>query len=518
MWAMLTLWSCTWSRAPGPAPLVEAVKPIRVVGQPADGLVTWLDLTIRAGSAHDPIGQEGLAWHTANLLREGGAGGRDKAAVDALLYRLGTDVEVMVDRELISLRVRCLTEDLPEVTDLLGDMLLEPALDASALERLAGSSRTALETGIAESDEGLGMAALDGWLFSGHRYAHPPQGRAGVLETLTVDDVQDFLDARYVRPAAVLGVSGPMIGADGAVRDDAPGSASVTALAGRLSEGLAPTLYTDATPRAVDTIEGREVLIIEKETDAVGAHIGQVTSLRRDHPDWPAMLLAMTAFGEHRQSHGRLYRAFRKQRGLNYGSYAYIESYRQDGWAREQETATGRVQNPFYVWLRPMSDDNALFAVKGAVRMLEQLHEEGLQEAEFEQMRTYLVGRVALWAASPERRLGWAVEARVMGWPDPIETLPAALRALDRESVHRAIQQHLDPTALRIVLVAGDAEALAAKIRPQADGREYPPTPIVYEGTPPASGSPQAAEDDAISQYDLDARQVIILSSEELFR
>lgn len=518
MWAMLALWSCTWTRAPGPAPMVEAAKPIRLVGQPADGQVTWLDLTIRAGSAHDPVGQEGLAWHTANLLREGGAGGRDKAAVDALLYRLGTDVEVMVDRELISLRVRCLTEDLPEVTDLLGDMLLEPSLDEAALARLVGSAQTALETGIAESDEGLGMAAMDSWLFAGHRYAHPPQGRAGVLETLTVDDVRNFLDARYIRPAAVLGVAGPMIGVDGAVRSDAPGADAITALAGRLSAGLAPTLYTDVTPRAVDVVEGREVLIIEKETEAVGAHIGQVTSLRRDHPDWPAMLLAMTAFGEHRQSHGQLYRAFRAQRGLNYGSYAYIESYRPDGWSREQETSTGRVQNSFYMWLRPMSSENALFAVKGAVRMLEQLHAEGLEASEFERMRTYMVGRVALWAASPERRLGWAVEAQVMGWPDPIETLPAALRALDRASVHRAIQEHLDPEDLRIVLVAGDAEALAAKIRPPAEGSEYPATPIVYEGTPPASGSPQAAEDEAISQYDLDARQVTILTSEELFR
>ncbi|MFT4976307.1 MAG: zinc protease [Myxococcota bacterium] len=518
---LLGLWACTWSRAPGPAPLAVAAEPVRVVGQPAGALITWIDVTLRAGSAHDPIGEEGLAWHTAELLRQGGAGGRDEQAVEALLYRLGTDVEVMVDRELVSLRVRCLTEDLPQITDLLGDMLLEPELDEAVLSRLTADSLAYLEATIAEDDESLGMAALESWLFTGHRYSHQPRGRAGVVEGLSVADIERFRAQRYVRPALVLGVAGPMIAEDGTLSVDAPGGAEVAALAARLTAGIPAELYEDVTPRAVDTIDGRELLIIEKETDAVGMHFGHVTALRRDHPDWPAMLLATTALGEHRQSHGRLYRALRGARGLNYGSYAYIEAYRQDGWSREQETATGRVQNPFYVWLRPTTPTNAAFALKAAVSMVDDFVAEGLGEEEFETIRSYLAGRVALWAASPERRLGWAVEAAVMDWPDPVATLPAQLGALDRESVNAAIRQHIDSSRLRIVAVTGDAAALAAAVGERAEkssSGEDPNTTIVYEGTPPAAGSEQAAEDDAHAHYDLGVRQVTILNTEELFR
>lgn len=515
------LWACTWTRAPGPAPMVVAAQPVAVVGQQTGGLITWLDLTVRAGSAHDPVGYEGLAWHTASLLRQGGAGGRDEQAVEDLLYTLGTDIEVMVDRELVSFRVRCLTEDLPEVTDLLGDMLLEPELDAAVLGRLTGESAAYLETQVAENDEELGMAAMESWLFTGHPYGHLPRGRAGVVETLSAADVSGFVSDRYVRPAMALGVAGPMIGEDGAIDVGAPGGEAVAALAARLSEGFSPALYEDVTPRAVDTVSGRELLVIEKETDAVGVHIGQVTTLRRDHPDWPAMQLAMTAFGEHRQSHGRLYRALRAKRGLNYGSYAYIEAYRQDGWSREQETGTGWVQNPFYIWLRPTTPENAPFATKAAVSMLEQLVAEGLSEDEFAQMRDYLRGRVALWAATPERRLGWAVEAAVMGWPDPIETLPAALDGLSREAVNAAIARHLAPEDLRIVAVSGAPTEYAAAVSEMAEKEmtgEVSGTPIVYEGTPPAPGSAQAAEDVTFAGYDLGVRQVTILSTEELFR
>lgn len=511
-------WACTWVRAPGPAPLVEAAGPIDVIGHPQDGVITWLDLTIHAGSAYDPIGQEGLAWHTASLLRQGGAGQRTGPEVDALLERLGTDVEVVVDRELVSFRTRCLTEDVDTVASVLADMIVAPQLDAVVLERLRDASAIWLGQQLAEDDERLGMAVFESWLFAGHRYAHPPRGRAGVMDTISVADVQRFVADRYVRPAVVFGVAGSMIGADGAVMADVPGGAAVQQLIARLSAGLATKLSPDVTPRAVDTIAGREALIVDKDTAGVGVHIGHVTTLHRGHPDWPAMLLAMTAFGEHRQSHGRLYQALRRDRGLNYGSYAYIESYRQDGWSREQETGTGRLQNPFVIWLRPIRPENAVFAVKAALRMLTVFHQEGLEEDEFLQMQQYLTGRVALWAATPGRRLGWAVEAAAMGWPDPIETLPSALAALDRETVNAAIARHLDPDNLRMVLVSDNASALSEILRGPDTEDEDLQTPIVYEGTPPAAASEQALEDEAIARDNLMVRQVTVLPTKELFQ
>src|SRR5690606_17829205 len=85
-------------------------------------------------------------------------------------------------------------------------------------------------------------------------------------------------------------------------------------------------------------VEDRRLLFVETGTDVVGFRLGAPTDLRRDDPDYPALFLAFTAFGAHRQSFGTLFREVRGARGLNYGTYAYIEPYaeRSDGPQPEQ--------------------------------------------------------------------------------------------------------------------------------------------------------------------------------------
>ncbi|MEL6342552.1 MAG: pitrilysin family protein [Myxococcota bacterium] len=508
-WIWLSL-SCTWTRAPGPVPRDVATGPIETVTVPAAGPITWLEVTVRAGSAHDPIGKEGLSALTAELMRQGGAGGRSPSEVEDLLYTLGADIGVQVDREMIRFHARCLTEDLDEMADLMGDILLEPALDTDTLRRLQGEASEWLQRGLANNDERLGGAVFDDWVFSGHPYGHPTAGRGGVVETLTREDVEDFRAKRFIRAASVFGVAGGMLGEDGAIVADAPGASAVRGLQRRLTAGLAPMLYSDVTPRAVAPVAGRSLLVVEKDTAATGIHFGHPTRLRRDHPDWPAMVLAMTALGEHRQSHGRLYQSLRATRGLNYGDYAYIEVHRQAGWSSEQATASGRLQNPFLVWLRPVTVDNGPFALKAAVGMVEAFVEEGLTEAEFERMQAYLSGRIALWAADPGRRLGWSVEAALMGWPDPIESLPPRVAALTRDEVNQAIQKHIRPEDLKIVVVTGDGQGFIDRLGEV--------TPIVYSGSSPLPGSEQAMFDEAMAGRALELVSDQVVPTEELFR
>jgi len=497
---MFALTACVGARYPQGHKAFEAAQgPVVVVHQPSPSDLTHFEILVRAGSAHDPVGQEGLAHLTARLLREGGAGTRSPAAVEAVLYRMGTNIEVVVDREMVSFRVTSVVEDGPELAALLGDMLMSPRLDPATLERVRGHAGTYLSRGIVQNDETLGDSVLQARLYAGHGYGHPVQGRTGVLDTLDEDAVRTFLQDRYVRPAIVLGVAG-------AASDEV-----ILGLRDRLSQAPA-RLYQDVSPRAVPKPRGRTVLVVEKETGSTGIHFGHPTVLRRDHADWPAMMLATAALGEHRQSHGRLYKSLRETRGLNYGDYAYVEYYRQQGWSHRQQTGTGRMDNPFYVWLRPVEPENAVFALKGAVRTVESWVEHGLDEEEFARMKQYLQSRIALWAADPARRLGWATEAALMGWPNPILDLPAAISTLNRAEVNAAIQRHVDPSQLEIVVVTADGDAFAEAVRTES------PTPIVYEASPPDAESDQAKEDEQIAGTPLQIGRVEIIPATGLFR
>ena len=508
---LLLFLSACWTANPGPAAFTDAQAPVGLTARAVSGQVAWIQVAVRAGSAHDPVGREGLASLTALALREGGAGERSPDEVEQALYALGTDVEVVVDRELVTYRTRALVEDLDVIAGLLGDMLLAPVFDEAAVERIRGEAADRLDRALVARDEQLGHEVFDTWIFEGHPYGHPADGRAGVVETLELAEVRQFRAARYVRPAIHLGVAGPMVTDAGDIDGALQGGAAITTLRDRLSERPAD-LYEDVTPRAVPPVEGRTLLVVQKGTDATGVHMGHPTTLHRGHPDWPAMLLAATAFGEHRQSHGRLYRTLRGARGLNYGDYAYLEMYRQAGWSPPQETGTGRLQNPFYIWLRPVSAANGPFAVKAALGLFEDFVEDGLEPEEFERIRTYLEGRIALWAPGPERRLGWALEANAMGWPDPVDTLPAQVASLELDEVNAAIARHLDPAHLKIVVVTGEAEAFAEALTGEA------PTSISYDAEPPDADSEQSLQDSAWAEADAAITGWHVVQAEGIFR
>jgi zinc protease len=491
---------CTGSRYPRGASAFDAAKgPVKLVHQPDAGPLVHLEILVRAGSAHDLIGSEGLANLTARLLREGGAGKRTPAEVEQALYRMGTEIEVVVDREMVAFRATCVAEDAPAVAKLMGQMLMVPRLDPKVLSRIRSEALSHLQQGIVQNDEALGDALLDARLYAGHGYGHPIQGRVGVLPTLSEAQVRRFLLERYVRPAMVLGVAG------------AASEETVAALREKLG-GAPAALYRDVTPRAAAVPRGRRVLIVEKRTSATGVHFGHTTRLRRDHPDWAAMMLATTALGEHRQAHGRLYQALRESRGLNYGDYAYVERYRQDGWSHRQQTGTGRVDNSFYVWIRPVEPGNAAFALKAAIGLVEAWADTGLSPDEFAAMQTYLQSRVALWAADPARRLGWATEAALMGWPDPVQALPAAIAGLSLTQVNLAIQRHIHPDRMDIVVVTQDAKALSELLRSEA------PTPMVGAAGSSDEDEAQAAEDAQISATQLKLQGIEVVPTEDLFR
>lgn len=504
----LPLASACWAPNPGPSRLAQAEGPVGLVTLPGGGPATDIVILVRAGSAYDPVGQEGLASLTARLLREGGAGGRSPDEVDALLYRLGTDISVHVDRELVTFQTRALHEDLDELAPLLSDLLTDPHLDLDALERLRTEAQDTLSRGLQSSDEALGEQVFFDWVWEGNPYGHPAAGRLGALEVLGQDDVQAFLDERWVRPAVMVGIRGPAV-ADGVINEEAPGGAALAQLRDSLA-ALPARLWSDVTPRAVEPVDGHHVLVVHADTSSVGVHFGHPLRIDRGHEDWPALLLATTALGEHRQSHGRLYRALRGARGLNYGDYAYLERYVQDGWSSAQRPGTGALQNAFSVWLRPVTADNGAFATKAAVAMVEDFVESGLTESEVEQMQAYLPARIALWGDQPIRRLTWTTEAALMGWPDPFVDLPGLVAQVDTATVNQAIRRHIRPEDLKIVAVAGDPAAYLEGL--QAD------SPIVYGGDPPAAGSAQAADDAAWANRRLSPQSTTVVPVDELFQ
>ncbi len=164
---------CAPARPPARPPvLVVASSPLRLVADAA-GRRGGALLLVRAGSAYDPPGREGLSFVLAH----------------GLAAKAGVEVEV--GPELVRFRI-------PEGR--------AAALAAAFVESV---DEQTVRLGVAAAGPAEGCAAQArhaalAWGVAGHPYGHRPEGRTSVLPTLRAGELQAFRQLRYVRDAAVL--------------------------------------------------------------------------------------------------------------------------------------------------------------------------------------------------------------------------------------------------------------------------------------------------------------------------
>lgn len=462
-----------------------------------DGPNVYYQAVIDAGSAYDPPDQHGLAALTARALVEAGAGERTAQEIREALYPTANGFNIVVGRDQVSLRLRCHRDHAVLCAELFADVLGSPTFREADVTRIRDEAVLAVTEDLEASEEALGEEAFYAALYEAHPYGHPIRGRAGTLALLAPDDLAAFHARHYLRATVTFGIAGP-------VPDEA--RAHLERVAGALPVATPPELILPAPRR----VEGRELLVLDTDNALTGFHLGHPVELDRNHPDWPALKIALAAFGQHRHAGGRLFRTVRTARGLNYGTYAYAEPFTQRGWSKQPENGMQLHQQHFLLWIRPTSIENGPFAVKLAIDELELLVEQGLTEQELESWKQQLVRFTPLEALDPGRRLAYALDAATTGTPNVLDFVPRALAGVTLEEVNAALKKHLHPSDLTIVAVTGEGESLEKRLGEENE------TSIVYADVTP--GPAQADRDATVAKKDLAIDQVHRQPAAGLFR
>ncbi len=132
------------------------------------------------------------------------------------------------------------------------------------------------------------------------------------------------------------------------------------------------------------------------------------------------------------------------------------------------------------------------------LRAVQKLIDNGLTRADFEQTRGFLRNYIRWHAVTTMERLGWALDDRYYGLPEPhLERFGRLLGELTLEEVNAAVRRHLRATALQVAIVTRDGEALRAALLKDA------PSPITYAGPKPPA---VLAEDQEIAGFPLRLR------------
>jgi zinc protease len=236
--------------------------------------------------------------------------------------------------------------------------------------------------------------------------------------------------------------------------------------------------------------------------------------VRRGSREWYALAIANSWLGEHRNSSSHLYQVLREARGMNYGDYSYIEAYPNGGQRTVPPTGVGRRQHLFEVWVRPVPEANALFALRAALREVELLAQNGLSKEQFDFTRKFMKSYVLHYAETTEDRLGYALDDRYYGIPEPghLETYRRMMDTITLEEVNAAIRRSIQADNLQIAIVTEHAEELAAQIAAGA------PSPIDYAGL--AKPAEILAEDKEIEAWPLKVPQanITVVPVDEMFQ
>jgi zinc protease len=429
----------------------------QVVTLDSPAALLQVDVMVRAGSASDPEGMEGLAGLTAETLIEGSFGDPNKPITKDDLAEItrpwgsGAYPSVDVAKETTTFSMTVPKEVLDTyLARVLKPMFTQPLFAAAELDRLRGETLEQLRSSRLEQIELVGLVTLDNVIHARTSYAHPDIGTEKGLEKVTQDAVRSFYATYYTPENVVIGLSS----SDPAIVEKVR-----AALAG-VGQLEAPTLNRQRA-EAPAPVRGRTVTILAlPNAISTGLHAGFPLSVTRADKDYWPLYIANIWFGTHRDGFSHLYEVIREQRGYNYGDYSYIEDFEGRPFHLFPPTNTPRRYQYFSIWIRPVQSDYALHIMKALTWELENFVHTGLTEEQCGLAKNKAKVLYLSLAETSDRLLGYRLDDKFYGMePGYLEGYLDNVERTTCPEINAAIRKYLQADNLQYVIVTDDEVA-----------------------------------------------------------
>lgn len=265
-----------------------------------------------AGSAHDPAGKEGVAYHIASMLNEG-AGEYTSTEYQKLLEENAIAFVPNVDKDNFYISVKTLTENLPLATDLTAVALTDPKFFEEDYARVKGQIATVLKK-EEESEGEVANKTFEKIFFGNHPYSRHKEGDFTTLEAIKSDDLHHFVKTKFARDNIVISIVGDV--------DDSTAKQIVDKLTKNLPEKseTAALLEFNAYPKGGIT----SVKMNNPQTYVIFAAKG----IKRLDKDYYAAYILNHILGGGGFS-SRLMKEVREKNGLAYGIGTSLQSMSQ---------------------------------------------------------------------------------------------------------------------------------------------------------------------------------------------
>ncbi len=354
----------------------------RVEGPPVVALRLWL----WGGSRVEDV--PGLAWVTGRMLSEG-TGSRDWRAIAEACESVGMVLSSYGGLEAHGVGLDCLERDWRTALDWMAEVAFDPSfpLDRCVWQRRQGSAE--LES-LRDEPDSKAAWAFSKHLYGAHAAGRPLPGSAAGLQRIDPAACRAFHRGAFDR-GGVLTIAGD-------VDED-----EVAAAASDRFDGVAGAGSSGPSVERPAGLAARRRRIKTTSRDQAHLFLGHLTVPRTD-PDVPALELASVVLGSGAGLTGRIPGRIREREGLAYSAFA--------------SAVVGASLDPGRLLMHVGTSIETVARAESVAREeLARFIEDGLTPAEFEDARTYLLGREPFRRETPQQWADLLAQSALLGLP-----------------------------------------------------------------------------------------------------
>ncbi|MDP2807802.1 MAG: insulinase family protein [bacterium] len=152
--------------------------------------VVTVSAMVKGGSASDPKTLSGLANFTAEMLSKG-TSSRTARQIAQSFDQSGAQYSVRCDYDASYFSLTCLSQDLEKLLPVFMDLLQNPKMDSSEVERLRDQLITSLQS-RQDQPRTVSQLAFEKWLYGQHQYNNPVEGEEATVSAIRSGDLISY--------------------------------------------------------------------------------------------------------------------------------------------------------------------------------------------------------------------------------------------------------------------------------------------------------------------------------------
>jgi zinc protease len=387
-----------------------------VVSPRAGAPVTALQMHMRGGVALDPPGGEGTAWLTGALLDQGTARRSEEEIATELETAGGT---LSGDANGVSGSIAA--KDWRRLVELVAELVTQPTFPAARVQR---QRQRLLDRLLVERDDPRvqGEHHFRRLVYGGHWLGRPPYGDLKTAKRIQRSHLAAYHRKNWMPQRALFALCGDVDPQEVCALFDR------RLAAWKRGNDLPP-------PEPVFPLREVRLSVFPSERAQVHLYVGHL-GIRRNHPDYPALVVMDHVLGTGPGFTNRISKRLRDELGLAYTVHASI--HHNAGIHPGTFTA--------YIGTSPQNVETALAGFLDEIRRIQS---EPVGEDELGVAKDYVVGSFALSFQRAVRRAAYMISHERHGLPpDNLERFPRELAAVSAADVRRVAREHLHPQAV----------------------------------------------------------------------